>query len=82
MRLFYSSIALWNIFSMINGIPRLEPTVWKNLKAAGIAKLASRRGCRAGAKKPRAIKVICGYGRYMASCTRVEQPVQEAMYLP
>ena len=34
MSFVYSRSALWNIFSTINGIPRLESTTWNNLKVA------------------------------------------------
>ena len=64
MSFVYSRSALWNIFSSINGIPRLESTTWNNLKVAGFARLATRRGCRAGASKQRPIPTIQGYGRY------------------
>ena len=64
MSFVYSRSALWNIFSSINGIPQLESTTWNNLKLAGIARLATRRGCRAGASKKRPIPTIQGYGRY------------------
>ena len=52
------------IFSTINGLPRLESTTWNNLKVTGIARLATRRGCRAGASKQRPIATVQGYGRY------------------
>ena len=64
MSFVYSRSALWNIFSTINGIPRLESTTWNNLKVAGIARLATRRGCRAGASMQRTIPTVQGYGRY------------------
>ena len=64
MSFVYSRSALWNIFSSTNGIPRLESTTWNNLKVAGIARLATRRGCRAGASKQRPIPTIQGYSRY------------------
>ena len=67
MKFLYSSCALWNIFATLPRVLRLEPTIWRSLKAAGIAKLVSRRGCRAGRSKQRPIMTVLGYGKYHCS---------------
>ena len=64
MKLFYSSFALWSIFASFEGTPRLQPTIWKALKAAGIAKTATQRGSRGGRNMQRKITSVHGYGRY------------------
>ena len=71
MKFLYSSFALWSIFATLPEVPRLEPTIWRSLKAAGIAKLlSSRRGCRGGRNKQRPITSVLGYGRYQPSYLR------------
>lgn len=69
MSLVYSSFALRSIFSAFNGLVRLEPTTWNILKATGIARHVTKRGCRAGTRKVRPITTIQGYGRYSGLST-------------
>ena len=66
MKVFYTSFALWSIFATLPRVPQLDPTIWRSLKNAGIAKLSSQRGCRAGRNKQRSITPVLGYGRYQA----------------
>ena len=67
MKFLYSSSTLWSIISTIRKVPRLDVDVWNRLKAAGIAKSTSRRGCRAGRNKQRSISTVSGYGLHSSS---------------
>ena len=67
MKFLYSSSTLWSIFSTFRKVPRLDVDVWNRLKAVGIAKSTSRRGCRAGRNKQRSISTVSGYGLYSSS---------------
>ena len=64
MKFIYSSGALWTIFSAITTLPRLQPTPWNVLKAAGIARKVTKRGSRGGINLQRKITVVHGNGKY------------------
>ena len=46
MKFIYSSGALWTILFSIKTLPRLQPSTWNVLKAAGIARKVTKRGSR------------------------------------
>lgn len=64
MKFIYSSSALWTILFSIKTLPRLQPSTWNVLKAAGIAKKVTRRGSRGGINLKRKITVVHGNGKY------------------
>lgn len=59
----YPKVALVGIKNLIGVSLKVDCTIWQSLKSAGIAK-TTRRGCRAGTSKQRAIRTISGLGRY------------------
>ena len=65
MKFIYSSGALWTIFSAITTLPRLQPTTWNVLKAAGIARKVTKQGSRGGINLQRKITVVHGNGKYI-----------------
>ena len=61
MALQYSRLTLFSINSVCSSLMRrpLNPAVWRNLLRSGIARAKpTRRGCRAGKKKIRAITTV------------------------
>ena len=57
----YTRCELWTIFRTLGNKPTVNKPVWKTLGECGIKKLY--RGCSAGAKKQRKIKVVLGHGQ-------------------